>query len=142
MSDPAKGATLLVNIDVGDLEKAIGFYTAGLGLTVRRRLASKVVELEGASSPVLLTEQPAGSLPGPQARPREYRRHWTPVHLDFVVPRLEPAIRRAEAAGARPEGAIQEFPWGRYLVMADPFGNGFCLLEFKGLGYASADWGS
>ena len=32
-------ADLLVNIDVDDLEKAVAFYTAGLGLRVGRRSA-------------------------------------------------------------------------------------------------------
>ena len=138
MSDPADAAaTLLVNIDVGDLPRAIEFYSAGLGLRVRRRLASDIVELEGGSSRVFLTEHPAGSLPYPEAGPREYRRHWTPVHLDFVVSELEPAIRRAESAGARSEGTIREFSWGRYVVMADPFGNGFCLLQFEGSDYTT-----
>jgi predicted enzyme related to lactoylglutathione lyase len=139
MSDPpASVTTLLVNIDVGDLARAIEFYTVGLGLAIRRRLAPNIVELQGASSPVFLTEYPAGTLPCPEApRPREYGRHWTPVHLDFVVPELEAAVRRAAAAGARPEGAVRDFPWGRYLIMSDPFGNGFCLLQFKGSGYAS-----
>lgn len=141
MSDSSSAApTLLVNIDVGDLERGLEFYTAGLGLTVRRRLGPNIVELRGASSPVFLTEHPSGSLPSPEApRPRDYHRHWTPVHLDFVVSELEPAIRRAESAGATPEGAIREFSWGRYLVMSDPFGNGFCLLQFEGSGYASLE---
>ena len=141
MSDSSDAVTtLLVNIDVGDLSQAIAFYTAGLGLTVRRRLAPNIAELRGSSSPVFLTEYPAGTLPCPEApRPRDYRRHWTPVHLDFVVPELERAIRRAESAGAKPEGAIREFSWGRYFIMSDPFGNGFCLLQFKGSGYANLE---
>jgi lactoylglutathione lyase len=138
MSDsPDAGSTLLVNIDVDDLERAIEFYTTGLGLPLRRRLAPDIAELEGASSPVFLTVHAAGTQPCPGApRPREYGRHWTPVHLDFVVRELEPAIRRAEVAGARPEGAIREFSWGRYAILSDPFGNGFCLLQFAGSGYA------
>jgi len=128
--------TLLVNIDVADLEQAIEFYTVGICLTVRRRLGPSIVELLGASSPIFLTEQPTDSLPFAQATlRREYRRHWTSVHLDFVVHELEPAVRRAESAGARVEGETQEFAWGRYRVMADPFGNGFCLLQFLGRGY-------
>jgi predicted enzyme related to lactoylglutathione lyase len=57
------------------------------------------------------------------------------VHLDFVVSDLEPAIHRAESAGARCEGQVGELSWGRYVVMSDPFGNGFCLLQFEGSGY-------
>jgi lactoylglutathione lyase len=132
--------TLLVNIDVGDLAQAIEFYTTGLGLKVRRRPYPNIVELQGGSSPVFLTEQPAGTLPCSEApRPREYSRHWTPVHLDFVVPDLELAIRRAESAGARTEGAIREYAEARYIIMSDPSGNGFCLLQFKGSGYASLE---
>jgi predicted enzyme related to lactoylglutathione lyase len=33
------------------------------------------------------------------------------------------------------EGAIQTREWGRIANMADPFGNGFCLIEFIGRGY-------
>lgn len=61
--------------------------------------------------------------------------HWTPVHLDFVVDEIEPALLRAEQAGARREGGIREHDWGRYAVLSDPFGNGFCLLQFRGSGY-------
>ena len=139
MSDSSDAvATLLVNIDVSDLEQAIGFYTTGLGLTVRWRPYPNIAELQGGSSPVFLTEKPPGTLPCPEApRPREYCRHWTPVHLDFVVPDLELAIRRAESAGARHEGAIREYAEARYTIMSDPFGNGFCLLQFKDSGYTS-----
>jgi predicted enzyme related to lactoylglutathione lyase len=130
-------AELLVNIDVDDLERALRFYREGLGLRLRRRLGPDIAELEGAGCPVFLTRHPAGSPPflGASAG-REFRRHWTPVHLDFVVPDLDAAIRRAESAGATREGEVRAYAWGRYLVMADPFGNGFCVLQFEGRGYA------
>jgi predicted enzyme related to lactoylglutathione lyase len=131
---------LLVNVDVEDLEGAIRFYTGGLGLHLGRRLGPDVAELRGGPCPVYLIRHAPGSRPfGDAAAPRDYRRHWTPVHLDFVVPELEPAIRRAESAGATREGAIREFAWGRYLVLSDPFGNGFCLLQFQGRGYAEIE---
>ena len=31
---------------------------------------------------------------------------------------------------------MREFVWGRHAVLADPFGNGFCVLQFEGRGYA------
>src|SRR5258708_22626997 len=37
---------------------------------------------------------------GSQAR-RNYGRHWTPVHLDFVVEDLDAAVQRAHAQGPR-----------------------------------------
>jgi len=133
-------ATLLVNIDVAEIEKAIAFYCAGLGLRVRRRLGPNTAELVGASSPIFLTQQPAGTLPFHGASsPRTYRRHWTPVHVDFVVAELESAVNRAESAGATLEGEVHASAWWRYVVMADPFGNGFCVLQFTGKGYGEGE---
>jgi uncharacterized glyoxalase superfamily protein PhnB len=57
------------------------------------------------------------------------------VHLDFTVTGLDEVVRRAQAAGATLERDIQEQKWGRMANLADPFGHGFCLLEFKGRGY-------
>jgi len=51
------------------------------------------------------------------------------------VKELQAAVMRAEDAGALLEGGIQDKKWGRLANMADPFGNGFCLLEFRGRGY-------
>ncbi|ACL66321.1 Glyoxalase/bleomycin resistance protein/dioxygenase [Anaeromyxobacter dehalogenans 2CP-1] len=127
---------LLVNVDVDDLARAVAFYTQAFGLRVGRRFGGAAAELLGASSPIYLLENRAGSAPYPgAATPREYGRHWTPVHLDVAVPALEPALARAEAAGARREGDVAERPWGRMARLADPFGHGICLLEFRGRGY-------
>ena len=133
-------ADLLVNVDVLDLEQGIRFYSEGLGLRLRRRLGSAIAELAGATCPVFLIQHEPGARPfaGAEA-PRDFGRHWTPVHLDFVVPDLAAAIRTAESAGATREGDIRVFSWGRILLMADPFGNGFCLLQFEGTGYAEIE---
>jgi predicted enzyme related to lactoylglutathione lyase len=127
---------LLVNIDVPDLEKATAFYVDGLGLAVGRRLGPAVVELLGASSPIYLLTAPDGSkatASGPALR--DYHRHWTPVHADFVVDDVEAALARAVAAGARAETPFRTEKWGRIVTLADPFGNGFCLIQFLGRGY-------
>ncbi len=64
--------------------------------------------------------KPAGSTPAATApQRRDYQRHWTPVHLDFVVPDVAPAVRRAEAAGVRLEEEIRTPEYGRIAVMAD-----------------------
>lgn len=127
---------LLVNIDVDDLERGIDFYCRGLGLAVGRRFGAFGVELLGGSSALYLLVKPAGSVwaAGTTAT-RGYDRHWTPVHLDIVVDDIEAAVRRAEAAGAVPEGGITDHAWGRIAQFADPFGHGFCLLQFQGRGY-------
>jgi predicted enzyme related to lactoylglutathione lyase len=128
--------TLLANIDVDDLEKAIAFYGNALGLRLGRRLAGSVAEMLGATSAIYLLAKPAGSTVSvriPQRR--DYQRHWTPVHLDFVVADVDAAVQKAQAAGAQREGDLQTHAWGRIAHMADPFGNGLCLIEFIGRGY-------
>jgi uncharacterized glyoxalase superfamily protein PhnB len=60
---------------------------------------------------------------------------WTPVHLDFVVEEIESAVQGALAAGARLEATISTAKWGKLALMADPFGHGFCFIEFLGRGY-------
>jgi predicted enzyme related to lactoylglutathione lyase len=128
---------LLINIDVDDLERGVAFYTETLDLRRGRTLFDgTVVELTGASSAVYLLLKPAGTpAAGGIRQRRRYRRHWTPVHLDFVVADVTAAVTRAVAAGARLEGAIESYDWGRLATLADPFGNGFCLVELPGGGY-------
>lgn len=127
---------LRVCIDVDDLERGIAFYTQALGLKVGRRFGNNAAELLGASSPIDILAKPAGSQASASASAtRDYRRHWTPVHLDFVVTGLDAAVQRAQELGATLEQGIKEPPWGRLALMADPFGHGLCLLEFKGRGY-------
>jgi predicted enzyme related to lactoylglutathione lyase len=129
---------LLVNVDVPDLAAAERFYTAALGLTVGRRFGDGGTELVGLAAPLYLLATAPGSPPFPgagAADARRFERHWTPVHLDFAVEDLEAALARAVAAGARRESEILQRRWGRMVVLADPFGNGFCLLQFQGGGY-------
>ena len=76
-----------VNIDVPDLEAAIEFYRLALGLHLGRRLfEGSIAEMLGASSKIYLLMKPAGDSVSSVARlPRDYDRHWTPVHLDFKI---------------------------------------------------------
>ena len=125
---------LLVNIDVPDLIRAIAFYGEAFGLTVTRRLGAAAAELGGWPVRLYLLQKPEGS-PAAADRLRSYERHWTPVHLDVVVQDIEKALSRAEAAGARAETEIRTEAYGKIVVLADPFGHGFCLIEFLGRGY-------
>ena len=127
---------LLVNIDVDDLEKAVAFYAAAFGLTPGRRLGPGVAEMLGSAAPIYLLAKVAGSAAAPAgAGKRDYSRHWTPVHLDFVVEDIEAALSRALAAGATQDAPVKDAAWGRLAPLADPFGNGFCLVEFLNRGY-------
>jgi uncharacterized glyoxalase superfamily protein PhnB len=125
---------LLINIDVPDLDAAIAFYCDAFNLVVARRLGSAAVELNGWLSPVYLLLKPNGSIGAGDDR-RRYDRHWTPVHLDVVVADLDVAFARAVAAGARAETDIRTEAYGRIVGLADPFGHGFCLIQFLGRGY-------
>ena len=126
---------LRICIDVDDLERGVAFYAGALGLSAGRRLGDSWVELLGAPSPIDLLAKPAGSAPTPGAESRHYGRHWTPLHLDFVIADLDAAMVRACSAGAKLEGEIRTAAWGRMANLADPFGHGFCLIEFRGRGY-------
>lgn len=127
---------LLVNIDVDDLAAAERFYCAALGLHAGRRFGDTGVELLGSDSPIYLLQKASGTVAAnaPAGR-RDYGRHWTPVHLDFVVDDIDLAVGRAVAAGAVLENPVSTSKWGRLALMADPFGHGFCFVQFTGRGY-------
>jgi predicted enzyme related to lactoylglutathione lyase len=128
---------VLVNVDVDDIERAIEFYRAAFGFRLGRRLFDgSVAEMLGASSMIYLLAKPAGSLAWRDASSvRDYHRHWTPVHLDFEVEDIGRAVERAVAAGARLEDEPRSFTWGQLATLSDPFGHGFCLLQFSRRGY-------
>lgn len=127
----------LINIDVPDLDRAVRFYEAAVGLRLGRKLfGGTVAEMIGASSPIYLITKPEGSAPVPAPGPgRTYQRHWTPVHLDFVVDDLDEAIGKAARAGAKLDATPQSFAWGSLATLSDPFGHGLCLLQWSARGY-------
>ena len=125
---------LLVNIDVPDLARAVDFYTKAFGLSVHRRFGEQGVELGGFAVPLFLLRKDAGTKGAPRSV-RTYERHWTPVHLDVIVDDLDPAVKRAVAAGARVEHSARSAIWGKSVMLADPFGHGLCLIQFVNRGY-------
>jgi predicted enzyme related to lactoylglutathione lyase len=131
-------ARLSINVDVDDLQKGMTFYAAAVGLRPVRRLGDFAVELAGAEVPVFLLRKPASAPPFPgSAGGRSYARHWTPDHVDFLVDELASAVTQALAAGATAESDVQTYDWGKMALMADPFGNGFCLIELDPAGYGA-----
>lgn len=129
---------IIVNIDVPELAPAIAFYSAALGLQLNRILDDDVAELSGASSDIYLLAKDAESDPAkPVAQRRQYSRHWTPVHLDVVVADVQEAAKRAISAGAKQESECIEWRGSKCITFSDPFGHGFCLIEFAGEAYLS-----
>lgn len=127
--------SFIVNLDVPDLAAAETFYAEAFGLRIGRRLGPEAVELLGGPTPLYLLQNEAGSAATEDGDVRDYERHWTPLHLDWAVDDIEAAVVRAVAAGATLEQSVRERRWGRIAVLADPFGHGFCLIQFSGEGY-------
>jgi predicted enzyme related to lactoylglutathione lyase len=122
---------IIINIDVPELEPAIRFYTAALGLVHTRTLDDDVAELRGAAATIYLLCKERGSV-AVKSPPieREYGRHWTPVHFDLVVDDVDAAAARAVAAGARRETGHVDWRGSRCISFGDPFGHGFCFIQF------------
>jgi predicted enzyme related to lactoylglutathione lyase len=126
---------LLINLDVDDLNKAITFYTTAFDLKVGRHFGDWA-ELVGGTSPIYLLPKAAGtSVASSTLQFRNYARHWTPLHLDFVVEDIDLAVKRTLQAGAKQEREVTLHKYGKLALMADPFGHGFCLIQFTGRGY-------
>jgi predicted enzyme related to lactoylglutathione lyase len=111
-------------IDVDNVDRAVEFYGRGLGLTV--------VEHHPDWAQVKLCEQTFWIMKAPAGAQgqisRDYRRHWTPVHLDFNVDDIDEAVKRAVDAGGKLEGEIQRGPKGALANLVDPSGNGVDLV--------------
>jgi catechol 2,3-dioxygenase-like lactoylglutathione lyase family enzyme len=81
---------ILINVDVDDLNKATHFYESAFGLKVGRRFGADGVEMLGSSVPIYLLVKAAGTAASStMTLRRNYDRHWTPVHFDFVVEDIE-----------------------------------------------------
>jgi predicted enzyme related to lactoylglutathione lyase len=119
-----------ISIDVDSIERAIDFYTRGVGLSVVER-GPDWAHLTHEGQTIFIMQLPVGSDAIENAHsPRNYSRHWTPVHLDFVVADIDRAVERALGAGAKLDRPIQRRKdRGDMANMADPFGHGFDLIQ-------------
>jgi predicted enzyme related to lactoylglutathione lyase len=119
-------------IDVPDLSRGIRFYADAFGFSIVSEPYPGVAVLGAGGATITLLEKSEQSKPSPNtADLRHYDRHWTPVHLDFHVGDLKAALDRALRAGAVKEQSFENPEHGSAAFCADPFGNGFCLLESK-----------
>jgi predicted enzyme related to lactoylglutathione lyase len=122
----------LVNVDVPNLALAIDFYSSAVDLTCNRIIDGDVAEMVGASSVIYFLQKSAGtSYFKNSASVRAYARHWTPVHLDFVIDDIAVAKEQAISAGAICESELVEWAGSKCMTFSDPFGHGFCLIEFS-----------
>lgn len=119
-----------VNIDVPNLADGYRFYCAAFGFEKLSEPYPGVMLLKGGNVEVALLAKPAHSQPAAHTKDRRsYDRHWTPVHLDFLVDDFKKALATAVAAGAVQEQIFADTQHGSIAFCSDPFGNGFCVLE-------------
>jgi catechol 2,3-dioxygenase-like lactoylglutathione lyase family enzyme len=119
---------LLLSVPVSDQDAARDFYLDALGFELVRDEAMgptmrwvQVAPRGGQTALTLVTwfpSMPAGSLKG----------------LVLETDDLDGDAARLAERGVPVEGGIQEAPWGRYLQLADPDGNGLVLQSSTGRG--------
>ena len=115
-----------VCIDVNDIDRAVEFYGRGLGL--------RILEHHEHWAQAQLGDQTFWSIkvdPGSDdVVTRDYKRHWTPVHLDFVVEDIDMAVKSALDAGGHLDHAIKRNPARADVAnLSDPSGNGVDLVQ-------------
>lgn len=119
---------LSVSIDVPNLQQAELFYIEALGCE-RVREQGKMVVLRCQNADIYLLEKAAGSQPLASSDVvRSYERHWTAVHLDFLCDNVEEVVSKIKKLGGTQEGG-EKGDWGAIAYCADPFGNGFCIIN-------------
>ena len=115
-----------LNLEVGDLEAAIKFYTKLLDIQGRKQPGARVYFEAG---PVTLQVVDVSSVGKP---------HPAAKALYFTVKDLDAAFARAQTLGClsresvhdAPGGGIVVRPWGeRSFYALDPWGNPLCFVE-------------
>ncbi len=119
---------LSVSIDVANLKQAENFYIEALGcIKLRDKGGMSVISVENCD--IYLQEKAEGSKAVPsEVIERSYSRHWTPVHIDFLAENVDEIVERTLKLGGKHEGG-DSGDWGSIAYCADPFGNGFCVIN-------------
>ena len=118
-----------VSIDVSNLKQAETFYIEALGCKKLRDQGTDMVVLATDNCDIYLQEKEAGTKPlVSSAVVRDYERHWTPVHLDFLTENIDEVVKKILQLGGLHEGG-ESGDWGSIAHCADPFGNGFCVIN-------------
>jgi len=118
-----------VSIDVSNLKKAENFYVEALGCKKVRDQGGDMAVLCAENADIYLQEKDAGTKPLKSSDVvRDYQRHWTPIHLDFLCENVDEIVSKILEFGGHHEGG-ESGDWGSIAYCADPFGNGFCLIN-------------
>ena len=117
MSDEVRVTTIMH--DTVDLDGAVAFWTAVLGIDVLERTGSYVYlgRISGDGPHLAFQRVPEDK----QVKNR--------LHLDISVPDRDAYAARVEELGGRNLGEHQEGDFPAWIVMADPQGNEFCIYD-------------
>jgi hypothetical protein len=117
----ASPPTITFVLDCVDPEALAPFWVAALGYRAAPFTPPylELTDPEDRRPPIVLQQ-----VPEPKAGKNR-------MHLDLWVERKEPEIDRLERIGARRLSGVLTSPsgQGRWVVMADPEGNEFCVCE-------------
>ena len=120
---------ITVSIDVFSLKKAEAFYTEALGCKKVRDQGSNMIVLGTENGDIYLQEKEAETKPLSSSDVvRDYTHHWTPIHLDFITKNIDEVVKKILELGGLHEGG-ESGDWGSIAYCADPFGNGFCVIN-------------
>ena len=115
-SEPV-GTLYAIVLDVNDLERCAGFWSAVLGKQTSFKTDKYCRIGTGDDKPSLLLQK----VP-------ERHEHKNRAHIDLDVTDLEAAVGRVVDLGGTRLEEISEYGI-RWAVMADPDGNEFCLVQ-------------
>jgi len=113
-------AQLGLVLDCSDPERLAGFWSEAIGYTTLGGAGNYVVLVdEAGQQPKLLLQQVSEAKAGKNR-----------MHFDIETPTVDEEVRRLEALGARRlEAEAIEEHGTRWVVMADPEGNEFCVCN-------------
>ncbi|HEV7922925.1 MAG TPA: VOC family protein [Thermoanaerobaculia bacterium] len=116
-----------LNVEVGNLEEAVKFYSKLLDVQGRRQPGARCYFDCGPVNLSVIDVSSSGAAPHPAAKA-----------LYFTLRDLDPAFQRAKELGClspesvhdAPGGGIVVRPWGeRSFYTVDPWGNPLCFVE-------------
>jgi len=130
----------IVPVVVEDVDEALEFYAGTLGFEVRM---DDEFEMGGASGRWVTVGVPGQDLqlalmtadePYYDDDTRELLagKQGTETYYTFRTSDCEASVEALEAAGVEITRGIQEYPWGREAMFADPSGNEFAVFEYAG----------
>jgi lactoylglutathione lyase len=111
----------VLTIKVGDMEKALEFYTKVLDFEVSKHYGENIVSLVHNEVPIVLEKSVEESTSGSQK-----------ILLGILSENIDEDVERLRKKGAKILfDESRPCPPGRYNVIEDPFGNQLELVEFS-----------